>query len=315
MSDQTAVVTEPAPTGRPVENRLVERVKRIVTSDQAARWTSRLVLLLLWTWAGTSFERIPTPKGVWDFMYFEWGNTFGGRSAEWSIYNNELVRNLIVSIQRAAIALAAVLVVGLVLGFLMGRFWRLQAMFTDLVIVGIALPAFIWALLAVMWFGLQGWRAPVFVCFVSATPMLTVNTFQGSLAVPRELRDMSDAYDVPFWTQVRHLVAPSMAGYVAAGFRVAILAGWGAVMLVEWFGNTMGAGFRARYWYDAGNFDGLMAWGVIILLFVITVDRLVLERLVRKAHQWRSGIASFGGASASKNLGDSKAKSAADVAE
>ena len=128
MSDQTAVAMEPAPAGTPTENGFAARAKRIATSDRAARWTSRLVLLLLWHWAGTTFERIPTPKGVWDFMYFEWGNTFGGRSEEWSVFNNELTRNLIVSIQRAAIALTAVLVVGLILGFLMGRFWRVQAM-------------------------------------------------------------------------------------------------------------------------------------------------------------------------------------------
>jgi NitT/TauT family transport system permease protein len=136
----------------------------------------------------------------------------------------------------------------------------------------------------------------VFVCFVSATPMLVVNVFQGSLAVPRELRDMSDSYDVKFWAQMRHLVIPSMAGYVMAGLRVAILAGWGAVMLVEWFGNMMGAGYRARYWYDAGNFDGLMGWGVIILVFVITIDRAILERVVRRAHQWRTGLTGLGSA-------------------
>lgn len=302
MSDQTAVATKPPPSGGSEQHSpIADGLKRVVTADRTARWTSRLVLLGLWQLAGTSFERIPTPKGVWDFVYFEWGNAFGGRSAQWGILNNELTRNVIVSIQRAGMALLAVLAVGLVLGFLMGRFWRVQAVFTDLVIVGIALPAFIWALLAVMWFGLQGWRAPVFVCFVSATPMLTVNVMQGSLAVPRELRDMSDAYEVPFWAQIRHLVIPSMAGYVAAGFRVAILAGWGAVMLVEWFGNTMGAGYRARYWYDAGNFDGLMGWGVVILIFVITIDRMILERIVRRSHRWRAGIAGFGGAGGKKS--------------
>jgi NitT/TauT family transport system permease protein len=85
-----------------------------------------------------------------------------------------------------------------------------------------------------------------------------------------------------------------MAGYIMAGFRVAVLAGWGAVMLTEWFGNVAGAGHRARYWYDAADFAGLMGWGVIILVFVITVDRAILERLIRRAHRWRAGITGMG---------------------
>ena len=32
--------------------------------------------------------------------------------------------------------------------------------------------------------------------------------------------------------------------------RLAIIAAWGCVVLVEWFGSNEGAGFRARYWYQ-----------------------------------------------------------------
>ena len=46
-----------------------------------------------------------------------------------------------------------VIVIGVPVGYAMGRWWRVQAFFTDIVTVGIALPAYMWALLAVMWFG------------------------------------------------------------------------------------------------------------------------------------------------------------------
>jgi NitT/TauT family transport system permease protein len=270
-------------------------LKRLVFADRTARWLGRLVLIGVWQLSGVLSARLPTPWKTLQFIGSEWNRTYYG-TFEWSWYNNELIRNLVESLRRAGIALTVVLVAGVIIGYAMGRFWRIQALLSDMVMVGIALPAFIWALLAVMWFGLQGWRGPVFVCIVSATPMLTVNVFQGALAVPRELRDMSDAYGVPFRRQFRQLVIPSMAGYVAAGFRIAILAGWGAVMLVEWFGNVAGAGHRARYWYDAANFNGLMGWGVIILMVVITVDRAVLERIVRRADRWRSGLVGLGAA-------------------
>ncbi|HEX9853745.1 MAG TPA: ABC transporter permease subunit [Acidimicrobiia bacterium] len=258
-----------------------------LTAPKTARWTSRILLILLWQVAGGVGTRVPTPLGTLQFLADEWSRPY--ERADWSVLNNELVANLLESLRRAGVAFSAVLIVGLVVGYAMGRYWRVQAFLTDLVIIGIALPAFIWALLAVMWFGFS-FRAPVFVGFVSATPMLIVNVFQGSLAVPRELRDMSDSYGVPFRDQLRHLVLPSMMGYVVAGFRVAVLAGWGAVSLAEWFGNNQGAGYRAHYWYDTGNFEGLMGWGIVILAVVITVDRTVLERIVRASFKWRSNI-------------------------
>ncbi len=78
--------------------------------------------------------------------------------------------------------------------------------------------------------------------------------------------------------QVRWLVIPSMMEYIAAGFRSAVLAAWGAVLLTEWFGNDQGVGFRAHYWYDARSFEGMMAWGVVMMVIILAFDRLVMDR-------------------------------------
>ncbi len=264
---------------------------RFLLADRTARWTSRIVLVLVWQLAGGVSERFPTPLQTFIFIVDEFHRAYG--SGDWSLYNNELVFNLVESIRRTAIAMVFVTIFGVAIGYAMGRWWRAQAFFTDMVTVGLALPAFIWALLAVMWFGF-GNRAPIFCAIVSATPGLVIHVFQGALAVPRELRDMSDAYGVPFRRQIRDLVLPSMADQLLAGFRLAIVAAWGCVVLVEWFGNNIGAGFRARFWYLAVNYNGLMGWGVIVLVIVITVDRGILERLDRYAHRWRPEVGGFG---------------------
>jgi ABC-type nitrate/sulfonate/bicarbonate transport system permease component len=280
---------------RPADERRSPFV-RFLLADRTARWTSRLVLVLLWQLAGSLSPRFPTPVETAQFLVDEFKLPFD--NGTWSVWNNELVQNLVISIQRTASALVIVLAIGLPVGYAMGRWWRVQAFFTDIVTVGLALPAYIWALLGVMWFGF-GPRAPVFCAIVSATPGLIVHVLQGSLAIPRELRDMSGAYDVPFRWQVRHLILPSMSGALIAGLRLAIIATWGCVVLVEWFGNNEGAGFRARYWYDVNNYNGLMGWGVVVLIVVITIDRGVIERIDRSVHRWRGSITSFGSSQAS----------------
>jgi NitT/TauT family transport system permease protein len=268
------------------------RLLAFLRRDRVARWTSRIALLLLWQLAGLLSDRFPTPLQTVDILVREFQTPFG--FGEWSIVNNELVQNLWISLQRTAVALVIIIAIGVPLGYAMGRWWRVQAYFTDIVTVGIALPAYMWALLAVMWFGF-GIRAPVYCAVVSAVPGLVVHVLQGTLAIPRDLRDMSDSYDVPGPSRVRDLILPSMAGALIAGIRLSIIAAWGCVVLVEWFGSNEGAGFRARDWYQsAANYNGLMAWGVVVLVVVIIVDRGVIERIDRRAHRWRGGIASFG---------------------
>ena len=261
-----------------------------LTSDQAARWTSRILLVAIWQFAAGLSDHVATPIETVQFLVDEFHRTY--RGDPWTVLDNELVRNLAISLQRAGTALVLVVVIGLPVGYAMGRWWRAQALLTDIVTVGLALPAYMWALLGVMWFGF-GNRAPVFCAVVSATPGLCVYVLQGSLAVPRELRDMSDSYDVSFRRQVRSLVLPSMAGALIAGLRLAIIAGWGCVVLVEWFGSDTGAGFRARYFYDNANYTGLMGWALIVLVIVITVDRGIIERVDRSVHRWRGEVGEF----------------------
>jgi NitT/TauT family transport system permease protein len=273
-----------APTGR-------HRFVAFLTADRTARWTSRLLLLAIWQYASTITDHVASPVAAIQLLGHEFRTQYRGEP--WSILDNELTRNLAISLERTGVALFFVLLIGVPIGYAMGRWWRVQAFFTDMVTVGLALPAFIWALLSVMWFGF-GNRAPIFTAVVSATPGLTVYVLQATFAIPRDLRDMSDAYGVPFRRQVRTLVLPSMAGALIAGLRLAIIAAWGCVVLVEWFGSDSGAGFRARYFYDNADYTGLAGWTLIVLVIVITVDRGIIERIHRRAYKWRSSIASFG---------------------
>ena len=264
----------------------------VLTRDRAARWTSRLSLLVLWQLAGVVSERFPTPVQTVEILVRDFQTPL--RRDQWSFFDNELVHNLSVSTNRTALALAIIIVIRVPIGYAMGRWWRIQAYFTDLVTVGLAMPAYMWALLTVMWFGF-GIRAPVFCAVVSATPGLIVHVLQGSLSVPRDLRDMSDAFEVAPSARMRHLVLPSMASAIIAGIRLAIIAAWGCVVLVEWFGSNEGAGFRARHWYQsAANYNGLMAWGIVVLVVVIIVDRGIIERIDKAVHKWRGSVGGFG---------------------
>jgi NitT/TauT family transport system permease protein len=163
-----------------------------------------------------------------------------------------------------------------------------RSLLNDVMLVFLALPAVIWAFLTVMWFGL-GWEAPVYTVILAAIPFVAVNVAQGVRAVSPELHRMSDAFGVPRERRIRNLMLPAISGYLFTGLRFAVIIGWNAVLLAEWFGAASGVGWRSRFWYDAARYRGFLGWVIVFILFIFVLDGLVMRPLQRRAFRWRDG--------------------------
>ncbi len=250
---------------------------RWLTSDIGARITSYAAGLLLWTILGAVFDRIPAPADAAVNLWQEFGR-------------GEVFGNFATTLVRFFAGVAVAAVIGITVGLLVGlsKLWR--AALSDIVLVGLSIPAVIWAFLTVMWFGL-GWQAPFAATVLAATPFVAVNVSKGVTGISRDLRDMSRAYEVRLKWRIRDLALPAVTGYIVAGVRFGMIIGWNAVLLSEWFGSSSGVGFRARYWYDANRFGGFAAWVVLFIAFIVFIDRQVLERLSRRAFSWRDAQA------------------------
>jgi ABC-type nitrate/sulfonate/bicarbonate transport system permease component len=185
------------------------------------------------------------------------------------------------------VGLAIALVVGIALGLALGLSNAVRAFLNDIVVVGLAVPGVIWALLAILWFGFS-FKAPVAAVAMTATPFIAVQVAQGVRGTSRDLMRMSSAFGIPWYRRIRHLVLPSVMDYVFAGFRFAVIMGWNAVLLAEWFGGRAGVGYQTRTWYDANNFTGFVSWVLFFIVFIVLLDRLVLERVARHTFRWRA---------------------------
>lgn len=255
----------------------VSRLRRAVTSETGARLAALLFFVVIWLVLSAGFERVPGPGEVAYRLVDEFrrGEVFG---------------NFAVTLYRFGVGVLLASVVGIVVGVLMGLSGMFRAFAESPVLVGLSIPAIIWAFLTVMWFGF-GDLSPIVTTFLTAVPFVVLNVAQGVRGISRDLRDMSATYAVPFARRARELVLPAVTGYVAAGIRFAVIIGWNGVLLAEWFGGSGGVGFRSRYWYDANRFGGFAAWTVLFVGFIVLLDRFVLERALRRAFRWRDNAA------------------------
>lgn len=256
-------------------------IGRLLRSDQLARLASYLFLLVVWQLVALYEDRFPGPAEVFRFLWIE---VTGGRHG--GIVRGEFLEPFAATLPRFALGIAISMVLGVVTGVVIGGSKFAEALFRDTLLVLVALPAIIWAFLTQMWMGL-GDDAVVITTFLSAFPFVAVNVVQGIQAVPRDLLRMSRSYHVSRYRRWRHMLIPAVTGYLFAGLRFAVIVGWNAVLLGEWFSASDGVGWRSRYWYDANRYQGFVAWVILFIAFIVLLDRLVLVRLQRRAFRWR----------------------------
>ncbi|MFD0856671.1 ABC transporter permease, partial [Actinomadura adrarensis] len=249
--------------------------RRRLTSDRAARAAAMLSFFLVWILLSLLFTRVPGPVEVTQRL----GDEFA---------RGEVFGNFGSTLYRFGVGVLLAAVVGIAVGVLMGLSPLSRAFFESTVLVGLTIPAIIWAFLTVMWFGF-GDLSPIITTFLTSVPFVIVNVAQGVRGVSRELRDMSSTYDVPLSGRIRDLILPAVTGYIAAGVRFAIIIGWNGVLLAEWFGGGGGVGYRARFWYDANQYGGFAAWVVLFVGFIVLLDRFVLDRAIKRSFRWRDG--------------------------
>lgn len=250
----------------------------LLTGPFGASVAAALLFLGAWQLVGMFGERIPGPLPVLN-------------AAVGEIERGEFFYNFAISMQRFAIGMVLSIILGIAIGIAIGSSRLFDSLFGDVNLVGLAVPAVIWALLCTMWFGFSD-TAPIVTVILSAVPFVVVNVAAGARSVPPELLDMSQSYGVSPLRRLRHTTMPAVTGYVVAGIRFGVMSGWNGLLLSEWFGSADGVGHRARYWYDANQLPGFVAWIAFFIAFMVLTDRVLLERLSRRAFRWRDNVSS-----------------------
>jgi NitT/TauT family transport system permease protein len=270
-----AMTATPASSHLARSDRLGQSIKQFILSP---RWLAILVVLVAWQiYASYRDTRlIPTPSRVFTELYD-------------IVVSGLFFTELAASMFRITVGFGAALLLGLIVGILMGSRDSWNDYLKDLVTFGLAMPGLIYALVAVLFFGLSLW-APVTAIVFTAYPFVAVNIREGVKAISKELLDMGRVYQVKRPKVVFQIILPSLLPFVLAGFRLGFAIAWKACTLVEVFGTVNGIGWQIRASFDEFSVHGTLAWALLFGLVMLFIEYGILLPLERYFGRWRPKV-------------------------
>lgn len=177
-------------------------------------------------------------------------------------------------------------VVGAPIGYLMGRFPFWKAFFHDGVTIAGTIPGLVYAVMALIIFGLSP-QGPILAVALVSIPYVALNVAEGISGVDQGLVKMSLVFQRTQSQIRRHVLIPTVVPFAFAAIRMSFAVAWKVEALTEVFGGRNGVGFQIRLEYQLFSITGVLAWMFLFVAFMLVVERLVLAKLETRLLSWR----------------------------
>lgn len=235
------------------------------------RASGPVVLIAAWFAASASgaitSQQFPAPWEVWSAF------TELARSGDlWS--------NLSVSLRRAALGLVIGIAVGLVTGIVSGLFRLGDQLIDPLVQILRTIPILAVTPLLIIWFGIDELPKIIIIALAAGIPTY-INTHLGVRHVDGKLIEAGRAYGLGHAQLVRTVVVPEALPQILLGFRIAMTAALGALVVAELSNTQSGLGFLMTSAQQYFQTDIVVACIVLYAVAGLLADTVVrvLERM------------------------------------
>lgn len=227
-----------------------------------------ILFVALWAMIANTNKSIPGPMETWlsavelfsDPFYDKGPNDKG---IGWNILN---------SLYRVGLGFGAAALVGIPLGFLIGRFEFLNRMTSP--IISILRPVSPLAWLPIGLLVLQKAEpASIWVIFISSIWPMVLNTAAGVQRIPQDYMNVARVLNLSEFKVFSKILFPAVLPYVLTGVRLSIGVAWLVIVAAEMLTGGVGIGFWV--WDEWNN---LNVAHIIIAIFVVGIVGLLLEQ-------------------------------------
>jgi NitT/TauT family transport system permease protein len=200
--------------------------------------------------------------------------------------NGDLWRNLGITLERVGIGFVLATVVSVPLGIMFGAIRRLGEFFEPVLPVLNTVSSAIWAIFAIIWFGVSE-STIIFVVFMTAMPLIITNVWQGTRSVSADFIELAHTLRMPAWKVMTKIYLPTIMPYFFSGARLAFGFGWRVSLVAETLGASSGIGYRLRQAADLVQTDQVFAWTITMIVMMAALEMGVLKPLENHMFRWR----------------------------
>jgi NitT/TauT family transport system permease protein len=184
----------------------------------------------------------------------------------------------------AGFTLAAI--IGSVLGLVLGSNRSLGEFFEPVLAVTNTISSAIWAIFALIWFGISN-STTIFVVFMTAMPLILTNVWRGTQTVNADLVELAHSMRMTRSQVITKIYLPTILPDFFSGARLAFGFGWRVSLVAETIGSSNGVGYRLRQAADLVQTDQVFAWTISLILFMVILEFGVLKPVETRLFRWR----------------------------
>jgi nitrate/nitrite transport system permease protein len=257
-----AAATELPPTPSRLRTVLVSWVRGFVPPALG------LVLFVL-AWAQVSVvSDLPGPLQTWDSAVQVFSDPFYEKGPN----DQGIGWNVLHSLARVAIGFGLAAVIGIPLGFMIGRFAFLNKMTAPIMSLLRPVSPLAWLPIGLYVFK-EAQPAAIWVIFISSIWPIIINTAVGVERVPQDYLNIARVLKLSEWKVFTRILFPAVLPYMMTGIRLSIGVAWLVIVAAEMLTGGVGLGFWV--WDEWNN---LNVEHIIIAIFVVGIIGLLLEQ-------------------------------------
>ncbi|ELY2933238.1 nitrate ABC transporter permease [Cronobacter sakazakii] len=238
------------------------------------------LLVIAWQIAAVSSKGFPTPLSTLDSALTLFADPFYNEGPN----DQGIGWNVLASLSRVAVGFGLAALVGIPLGFLIGRFTFLGRMFNPLIALLRPVSPLAWLPIGLLLFQkaepASSWT--IFIC--SIWPMV-INTAERVKRIPEDYLNVARVLQLSEWTVMRRILFPAVLPAVLTGVRLSIGIAWLVIVAAEMLTGGLGIGFWI--WNEWNN---LNVENILIAIVIIGVVGLLLEQvlmLIARRFSWQ----------------------------
>jgi NitT/TauT family transport system permease protein len=200
--------------------------------------------------------------------------------------NGDLWSNLGITLGRVGAGFILATAIGLPLGIVFGANRRLGEFFEPVIPVMNTVSSAIWAIFAIIWFGVSN-ATTIFVVFMTAMPLIITNVWQGTRTVSADFIELAHVLRMPSWKVMVKIYLPTILPHFFSGARLAFGFGWRVSLVAETLGSSSGVGYRLRQAADLIQTDQVIAWTLTLVVMMAALEMGVLRPLEDHLFRWK----------------------------